>query len=282
MAQSPAAIQARILTAGLPTFPRTVAKLEHLITEAEAPAQVVASVLATDPALTALVIGQANAAGHATTLLTEAIRRIGVGVVLATARGAVPVADSQRKALAGLWAQANAVAVLVPILVDLRQGHIHGRWDAETLHLIGLVHDLGHTLALTHFTREYARACVRLQQGEGRFTELLTAEIGVEPSALAAAAAAHWSLPPILIRAMAHWRVPAAAGDHAELAAIIHVAHGLVHAAGFVAAGDRFVEPLDEWSLSLLDLRLDDLETLLNRLYDQMEELELYEGALGG
>lgn len=283
MAQSLALIQSRLLTTGLPTFPRTVAKLEHLILEAEAPAQVVASVLATDPSLSALVIGQANAAGHATPLLTQAIRQIGVGVVLTTARSAVPVVASQRKALASLWAEANAAAVMVQILVDLRRNHLRGRWDDETLHMAGLLHDLGHIIALSLFTREYAAACVRLQQGQGPFHALVGEEIGLGVTELVAAAAQHWSLPAMLTQPMLHWREPAAAadGEHSELTAVMHVAHHLVHAAGFVAAGDRFVEPISEWAMSRLDLRLSDLETLLNRLYEQMEELELFEGALG-
>ena len=282
MGLSEATIQARLVTAGLPSFARTVGKLEHLITEAEAPAQVVAAVIATDPSLTALILGQANAAGHTTTQLTEAIRRVGLGVVLNTARSTMPVLDNQRQALASLWAQGNAVAVALPILAEHRRHLLKERWDDETLRVVGLVHDLGHVLALGQFSREYARACTRLQDGDSGFEALLDQEIGVGPSQLARLAASNWSLPPILAAPMIHWRHPAEAESHRELAALVHIAHLLVHAAGFVAGGDLFLEPLNEWALSLLDLRTSDLETVLSLLYDQMDELELYEGALGG
>lgn len=282
MALSESAIQARLLTAGLPSFSRTIGKLEHLITVAEAPAQVVAAVIATDPAITALVLGQANAVGHTTTQLTEAIRRVGLGVVLNTARSTMPVPSSQRQALASLWAQANAVAVAVPILADNRDHVLKGRWDDETLRVAGLVHDLGHVLALGQFVREYARVDTRLRAGEASFDNLIQQEIGVTTGNLASLAAKNWSLPPILAAPMINWRQPADAGDHRELAALVHVAHVLVHAAGFVAGVDHFVEPFNDWALSLLDLRTGDLETVLAQLYDQMDELELYEGALGG
>jgi HD-like signal output (HDOD) protein len=282
MALSESAIQARLVTAGLPSFARTIGKLEHLITEAEAPAQVVAAVIATDPAITALILGQANAAGHTTTQLTEAIRRIGLGAVLNTARSTNPVPDNQRQALASMWAQANAVAVAVPILAEHRRNLLRGRWDDETLRVVGLVHDLGHVLALGQFSREYERASGRLKQGEAGFDALLAQEIGAGPSDLARLASGNWSLPPILSTPMIHWRHPAEGGEHTELAALVHISHILVHAAGFVAAGDLYLEPLSEWALSLLDLRTSDLETVLSLLYDQMDELELYEGALGG
>ena len=50
---------------------------------------------------------------------------------------------------------------MVPILVDLRRQHLKGRWDNETLHVIGLVHDLGHVIAVSHFHREYEQASKR-------------------------------------------------------------------------------------------------------------------------
>lgn len=282
MALSPAAIHARLLTAGLPTFPRTVARLQHLIVEAEAPPHVVASVIATDPAIAALVIGQANAGGHATTQLTEAIRRIGLGVVMSTANSAVPVPDAQRAALASCWAQANAVAVLLPILVDYRRHLIRGEWDPETLHLIGLCHDLGHVLALSQFPNEYAAASRRLMLGERNFENLIAQELGAGTGQLAGMAALSWSLPPVLAVPMAHWRQPRNALEHQDLTALLHIAHILAHAAGFAAAGDTYVEAIDDPTLSRLNLRTNDLETVLTRLFESMDELELYEGALRG
>ena len=51
----------------------TVAKLKSLIVAGDAPIQVITNVIATDPAITALVIGQANASGHRTVSLADAI-----------------------------------------------------------------------------------------------------------------------------------------------------------------------------------------------------------------
>jgi HD-like signal output (HDOD) protein len=269
-----------MLTAGLPSFPRTVGRLSHLISEADAPAHVVAAVIATDPALTALVIGQANATGYATTRLSDAVRHVGLGVVLNTARSAFPIPENQRQQFASCWAQANAVAVLVPILVD--HCRIRNRWDEETLHLTGLVHDLGHILALSHFPAEYQRAATRLDAGEDGFPRLLTEELGASPEQLGALAGASWSLPTPMLPVMKFWRRPNLAGDFTDLCAVVHIAHILAQSAGFIAAGDRFVLPFDEWALSALNLRLSDLETVLTRMYESMDELELYEGALRG
>lgn len=281
MPLSSAAIGARLLTTGLPTFPRTLAKLTHLIQEAEAPAQVVAAVVATDPSLSALVLGQAAAAGHVTTRLTEAIRRTGMGVMLTTARSAVPVEGPQRAVLAGCWAQANAVAVLLPIIADHRAGMLKARWDDETLHVLGLIHDLGHILALWAFPEAYARVAARLAAGRGDLGALIEEEFGAGPAELAGLAAAGLGLPPLATAAMTCWQRPGAA-NHSELAALLHIAHVLAQAAGFVAGGDRWLQRMDDRAMSTLAWRTADCEAVLERLFASMDELELYEGALGG
>lgn len=280
MALSQASIAARLLTASLPTFPRTVTRLEHLIHEAEAPPQTVAAVIATDPGIATLVIGQANAAGHATTRITEAVRRIGLGVVISAARAAMPAEPALRGPLATCWAQANAVAVMLPLLVDYRRHLLRNPPDDETLHLVGLSHDLGHVIALSQFPAEYARAAERLTGENSPFDRLLGLEIGATPAQMATLASRTWSLPTVISEPMVHWRHPNASSDHTQLCACVHIAHVLVHAAGFTAASDRYVPALDDWALSALELRIADIETLLTRMYDSMDELELYEGAL--
>ncbi len=275
MALSSAAISARLLTAGLPTLPSTVAKLESLILSGDAPSQVIIDVIATDPAITALVIGQANASGHHTASLADAIRHNGLGVVLATARCAIQVEARSRPVISACWAQANLVAALVPVLAEHRRYHLKRTWDAETLQVGGLIHDLGHVLALTHFPEAYAAAATRCDAGDGAFTALLEAELGLDLGRLSAQACASWSLPPLLTTVMTHWRQPAEAPENSDLCAIVHVAHTLAMAVGFTAGADRFVAPFDDWAMSKLELRIADFETLVARAFDAVEELAL-------
>ena len=275
MALSAAAISARLLTAGLPTLPSTVAKLENLILAGDAPTQVIIDVIATDPATTALVIGQANASGHHTSSLGDAIRHNGLGVVLATARCAIQVEARNRPVISACWAQANLVAALVPLIAEHRRYHLNHTWDAETLQVCGLIHDLGHVLALTHFPEPYAAAASRCEAGDGTFAELLEAELGLDLGQISAQASANWSLPPLLASVMTHWRRPAEAREGGELCAVVNVAHTLAMAIGFTAGADRFVAPFDDWSQTKLELRLVDLETLVSKAFDVVEDLAL-------
>jgi HD-like signal output (HDOD) protein len=282
MATSPTIIRTRIQTSGAISFPRTVGKIEALIAGGDAPISVVTSVLATDPMLAAMVLGQAAAAGHQVRSLNEAIRFTGLGPVLAAGRSARPPATTQRQAIASCWAQANAVSILLPMLAEWRGHKLKTSYPPELLQLAGLLHDLGHILCLVHFNPEYARACIRQQDGDGPFEKLLAEEIGLGPNGLAALAADCWKLPPEIAAVMIHHRDPSTAGDRFDLCALAHIAHILAMASGFTAAGDRYVAPINEQAISLLDLRIADIESLLARFNDHMEELELFEGALGG
>ena len=275
MALSAAAISARLLTAGLPTLPSTVAKLESLILGGDAPNQVIIDVIATDPAITALVIGQANASGHHTTSLAEAVLHNGLGVVLATARCAVQVEAANRPVISACWSQANLVAAIVPLIAQHLRYHLKRTWDTETLHICGLTHDLGHVLALTHFPKPYGAAAVRCDAGEGNFAAMLEAELGIALAELTRQACAGWSLPPVLATVMAHWRHPATAGDFDELCGLVHIAHVLAQAVGFTTGADHYVAPIDDWVLSRLELRTADLDILVAKTCDAAEDLAL-------
>jgi HD-like signal output (HDOD) protein len=150
------------------------------------------------------------------------------------------------------------------------------------MQLVGLTHDLGHVLALSQFPDEYDRACRRLSAGEEDFDRLIALELGATTAQLAALAAHSWSLPSVVAIPMAYWRTPAIAPEHRDLTALVHIAHILAHAAGFTPAGDAFVPPFDDATLSRLNLRTSDLELVLTQMFESMDELELYEGALRG
>lgn len=275
MPLSAAAISARLLTAGLPTLPTTVAKLESLILAGDSPTQVIIDVIATDPAITALVIGQANASGHHTSSLVDAIRHNGLGVVLATARCAIQVDARSKPVISACWAQANLVAALVPLIAEHRRYHLKRTWDAETLQVCGLIHDLGHVLALTHFPEAYAAVTARCEAGDGNFADLLAGELGIDLSRLSAQASSGWSLPPLLASVMSHWRRPAEAPEGSELCAIVNVAHTLAMAIGFTVGADRYVAPFDDWSQTKLELRIADFEMLVSKAFDVVEDLAL-------
>ena len=275
-------IAARMMTVACFGFPSNRDKIDRLVSEGTAPLSVLVALIGTDPLLSAQVLGQANSASSAElTQLTTAMAHLGLGSVHGLVKASVPVPDHLRRDLAGCWSLANACANMTRVLADYCTPTLAAKSDEETLHLAGLLHDLGTIVAMTHFGDDYARAVARLDgPGNQNINRLLREELGADQVALGTLLATYWRLPPLITACIRYHQQPLRADGFQETVALVHVARCLVRACGFVAGADRFLDPLDEPALALLKLRISDLERILERFYDQMEELELYEGVL--
>lgn len=276
-----ASIAARVVGMSCVGFPRSLDKIDRLLGEGDAPLPVVTSVIATDPLLSAQILGAANATSpKEITQLSEAIGHIGLGSIHGMVRGTGRIPDAKRKDLASCWALANATGTMVRVLSAHCGNSLSLRLDGETLHLAGLLHDLGTVTAMLLFDDQYTRACDRLDAGDGPLPKLLRNELGADQHALGTLLATTWRLPAMLVAPIRHHHHPLHAEGYPELTCLVHVARTLVRACGFVAGRDRFLDPLDEDALKMLKLALPDITTVLDRFYEEMEELELYEGAL--
>jgi HD-like signal output (HDOD) protein len=276
-----ATIAARVVGMSCVGFPRSLDKIDRLISEGDAPLGVVAAVIATDPLLTAQLLGTANATSpKEITQLSEALTYLGLGAVHGLVRGSGHIPEGRRKELAGCWALANATGTMVRVLAAHCGGSLALRLDNETLHVAGLLHDLGTVVAMLHFDGQLTRASARLDAGDGPLPRLLRQELGADTQALGTLLATTWRLPALLVAPLRHHRHPLRAEDFQELSCLVHVARTLVRACGFIAGRDRFLEAIDEDALKLLKLTMTDITVVLDRFYEEMEELELYEVAL--
>jgi HD-like signal output (HDOD) protein len=274
-------IAARMLTVSCMGFPSSLDKIDRLIIEGSAPLSVLVALIGADPLLTAQVLGQANSSsGGELTQLTNAMAHLGLGSVHGLVKGSLPIPEAMRRDMAGCWSLANACANMTRILADYCTPTLVAKIDDETLHAAGLLHDLGTIVALVHFNAEYQRAVERIDERGANLNRLLREELGADQVALGTLLATYWRLPPLITACIRYHQRPLQADGFQETVALVHVARCLVRACGFVAGADRFLDPLDEEAMQLLKLRISDLERILDRFYDQMEELELYEGVL--
>jgi HD-like signal output (HDOD) protein len=277
-----ATIAAHMVCVTSVSFQRSLDKIDRLITQESVPVQVLTAVLANDPMLTAQILAEANATSSIElTQLSAAMLHVGLGSVLGVVRSTNAIPEAQRQDLASCWSHANACAALTRLLANYCVGRLQIRYDEETLQCAGLLHDFGSIIAVTQFPAEYARACDRLDQEEGSFSELLKEELGCNPAKLGELFAQTWRLPALYTACIRYHAEPTRTGNFNEIVCLVHVAHVLARACGFVGVRDRFVEPFDEEALRRLDLHLTDLERLIEQFFDEREDYELFEGALG-
>jgi len=274
-------IAARMMTVSCMSFASSRDKIDRLISEGSAPLSVLVALISADPLLSAQVLGQANSSSTAEfTKLTDAMSHLGLGSVHGLVKASLPIPEGLRRDLAGCWSLANACANMTRVLADYCTPTLAAKSDEETLHVAGLLHDLGTIVAMTHFGEEYTRALNRLGENRSNINRLVREELGADQVALGTLLASYWRLPPLITACIRYHQQPLRADGFQETVALVHVSRCLVRACGFVTGADRFLEPLDEEAMALLKLRLSDLERILDRFYDQMEELELYEGVL--
>lgn len=278
-------IASRILTTTGFTLPRTTEKLTSLITDTGASAELVRSMVASDPMLTAVVLGQAHQAAEGGTRLSEALRSVGLGGVIGLTRGFMTIPETARPAVGGCWQLGNACGMLTRIIARMVAGHHPGSdlaaLDDETLHAAGLLHDLGSALAAVRFPAEYAKATARQDAGEGPFSQLLHKELGADAGDLGYLLARSWNLHPLLQSCIRFHDRPKQADAYQNLVAVVHVARLLARSCGHVTGGDRFIWGIDDGALSRLGLRLDDYPVILNRFLDEWDVMEMYEVGAG-
>jgi HD-like signal output (HDOD) protein len=274
-------IASRVMTTPGFSFERTVQKLEHLFADTSVPAEVALAVIASDPILTALTLGQSNQANEGVTRLSDALRAVGLGGVVGMTRGFLPVPQAAQAALAACWQQANACAMMTRLVARRVATHVPSsevaQLDDQTLQAAGLLHDVGTALALVRFPGEFGRAVERQELGQGPFQALLKHELGVDGSDLGYLLARNLNLPPVLTACIRFHARPAKADTAVDVVCAVHVARLLVRSLGFTAGPDRFIEGIDGDALSRLHLRLDDYPPLLDRFLEEWESNEMFE-----
>lgn len=273
-----ATLAARLTTLTAITFPRTISKLNGLLEDGDTPTGVLGAILASDPVLGAAVLGRANAiAQQPTGSLNNAVMVLGLGSVQGLVQSAQELPMESRAIMAACWSQANACAMFCRTLG--RRVAAISDLDEDSWHSLGLVHDLGGIVARLYFPEEQQRAETRLAAGDGPYALLLTEELGASPGLLGSLWAHILNLPPRIVTGIRYQEAPELAKDDPLPAAAVHVARNVIRGLGFTVGEDVYVDTLRPEAMALLGLGSRDLEDVLDDFLDEMDELELFEGA---
>lgn len=264
------------------SFPRSLTKLDHLLQNANTRPDAVGSLLRSDPLLSAMVLGHANAV-RPVTMVSEAIQQIGLSAVLGLVRECPPIPDDRRPWMFGYWEEANATAILTRVIARHLQAHRrfpgYLRENDETLHLAGLLHNLGSMLAMLQFPEQYTQAGQDLEkdQEERAFRHLLKDRLGLSTGDLGYMLAHNWHLPAMISEINRFHCHPLRAERHQELVAIVHVARTIARGCGHCAGLDRYLDPIDDGVLAAINLTTGDFDLVINQFLDEWEEMEQWE-----
>jgi HD-like signal output (HDOD) protein len=196
----------------LPALSTTVSQLLAMLSDSNIEINDLAEVIERDPALTARIIGLANAAYFAqqrpVTSVTEAIIRVlGLQMVKTLALsialcGAFDTSRCPGFKLDAYWFQAFGSAQLVRKLV-LRMD-AKNRPDPDEVYLMALLLDIGVLVLVHEFPQEYAKVLAHLEKEPGSDVERLEQDqLGISSRQAGEWLTDRWHLPQFVVRAIA-------------------------------------------------------------------------------
>ncbi len=253
----------------LPTLPAVMQKLSAAIRDPKADALLIAGIIKDDPAMMARIIKVVNSAAYSlpspVQSLQQAISIMGMSALnnIALSTAVFSSCASQQKSdfnRNAFWKHCICTGIAANILCARTRQTVKTRFQKDTLHLCGLLHDIGKILLDQYFHDEFmeiiARAATRqipIHQAELEICGTNHAEIG-------AWLARRWNLSPDVIQAVRWHHDPENADvEHVELLRLCHAANHICNIQDLGFSGDAaptFV--LGVWKrigLSVKDIR---------------------------
>lgn len=252
-------IAARVVSAPALTFPQMSHKVALMAGDSSCSAQLVASVIISDPMLSAVTLSRANVATasshNAIHQVSNAVVLLGLGMVhgIALEMQAAPAICNRH--LAACWSLSNACATMCRILTGICPSGLPKDLDHETAILHGLLHDLGSIVSICYFYEHYRQAEKYIDSDQDVFLRQLQHQIGLSSSNIGALIAKSWHLPDSYVTSIRYQHKPDEAPSNQGLVALVHIARILVRGCGFVVGHDQYVEPINDKAMETLGIR---------------------------
>lgn len=267
-----ARVRARIEQSGtLPTLPGVVARIIEMVDDEHTTARQLGSEIARDQVISAKVLKLVNSGFYGFTqpisTIPHAVAMLGFDTVksLVLTSGVLEMMDN---ALPGLWDHSLACARACTFIAE--EADLEA---PEEVSVIGLLHDLGKVILSQTLADDFARIRQRAERGDILLVRSELDVLGCHHGDIGAWLLSRWALPAKLTEPIADHHDFRPTRDHAQRTAAVHLADVLVRAEGFGSGGDRRIPQLAKGTLETLNLDLDTVERVMNRLHTDLTDL---------
>ena len=256
----------------LQALPDTVQTVTRILSNPLSTADEVGRAIARDPSLSAQVLKLVNSGFYGFSLPITSISHSTVLLGFNVMKSMVlscSVVNLSGSAISGLWPHSLACARLCSMIAKTL-----GFEDSEEFGAMGLLHDLGKVVIAEYLKPEFQEIATRVQRDNRLIVEVEREVLGVDHTDVARWLLTRWKLPETSVAPIAmHHRIQS---EHpcARRAAVIHLADILIRAGGYGSGGDRRIPPLDPVALTILDVKVEDLPSLINEMMIELREFE--------
>lgn len=265
---------------GLVTLPDVYLRINRLIEDPDSSSADIAKAVSQDAAFTVKLLKLANSAlysfpatvdtvNKAVTIIgTSQIRNLALSLSVASRFEGLP---NDLVSMRNFWKHSLLCALAGRELAKLAR-----RCDADALFTAGLLHDIGE-LILFNRLPEQAREALLLvldSQEEVTVAEAESRTIGFDHSAVGAALAKLWNLPPMLRECITWHHAPAMAGQYPREVALIHIANSLAQMAEVDSLDLDDAPAIDQYAWEATGLDPDVVETVVRAAQEEFAEIE--------
>ncbi|NUP99644.1 MAG: HDOD domain-containing protein [Armatimonadetes bacterium] len=265
----------------LPSLPTAVVKALQLLRNENSANDQIAAAISMDQALVGQVLKLSNSPYYGVSRRVATVQQALLVLGRKAVRSLVVAAASQdflSKPQAGymlrrgeLWSHSIAAgygASLIAAKIGFRQ--------TEEAFVAGLLHDIGKVVLSGYLAEDVERLTDRINRPDApSFDQVEKEFLNIDHAALGGMIIEHWQLPSHLSQAIAYHHRPRDAGEHWQLATIVHLANALALIIGIGIGVDGLQYEIDEEAVSRLGLDAEALEELTSTLIDQVQEPEL-------
>jgi HD-like signal output (HDOD) protein len=218
----------------LPTLPIVVQKLSAAINDSASDAGRLAAIIQDDPAIMARMLRIVNSAlyrgSEEVTNLTLAISRLGFqtirNIAMSTAVFSAFGSGNAEFDRDEFWKHSVFTGVAATVVYGYCRDSLSSRIPKDTLHLAGLIHDVGRIVMDEFFHDDFAKALALAGRELIPLHEAETQVMGASHDEIGAWLGTKWGLPAGLVEVLRWHHQPDNASDsHRDLVSVCHVAN---------------------------------------------------------
>jgi putative nucleotidyltransferase with HDIG domain len=255
----------------LPTLPGSVTRITTMLDNPETTAVEVGKEIAKDQVLSAKVLKLVNSGFYGfsqpISTIPHAMVLLGFNVVK-TLVLSTSVLDMMAQSMAGLWQHSLACARTCSIVAR----HLELE-DPEEISVTGLLHDLGKVVLEEHMKDVFEQILAHVEEKNMLFYKAEEEIMEVTHANVGGWLLDKWQLPSQLVEPIMYHHNFHPSRQHADRAAVIHLADILVRAEGFGSGGDSRIPEISMEAMDTLKLKVEDLQEIMDQMVEEMRDV---------
>ncbi|QPJ64633.1 MAG: HDOD domain-containing protein [Candidatus Nitrohelix vancouverensis] len=202
---------------------------------------------------------------HAISMVgTEQIRDLAFGTLIiqkfsAVSNDVVPVS--------AFWEHCIATGIAARTLAILKHES-----NPEPMYIAGILHEIGRLVVFCNFSKETDRLMELYRMSGQQLYRMEEHLLGNHHGEVGAQVLENWKFPETLIEAVKYHHAPSQAPQHKTMAAIVHMGDIIAHCLQLGKSGEVHIPAIDTNAWKLLDLPLNCIQTVFERVENQYKE----------